>query len=543
MKSLIGTVVVLLAFGVSVAQDVRYFPQFADGAVGLIRYQTSLNFVNTSADTEIEFEFFDDAGKPTEVNLGALGGTAPSFRIPLRQGQVISVATPGEGLLTTGYVRLSAPQTVAGTVIYTGIDIQSGTVLFEAGVPAAYLRRECTVILDSVGNRNSGLALVVAPLSTTGKDTSVVHATLFDQEGQPVASADIELEAGQKVAKFIHELFAGHPEIVEQALEMEGSLSLVSESLPIAAVTLRQLVSLDPFPVSVPVLTTFPVAPRVVDSVRDSKERVMVLAPHPDDEALGCAGVLRRALKNGHQVLVVVATCGDAYQGAKRAFEESFPSRAYDRDGDNDFDMLDYGIMRSGETRAAMAAVGLQPSDVVFLGYPDAGIDNLWTSTEVYSSGFTGVAEVPESYDFVYHVGSPYQRDSILADIKGLISEFGPTVIYSPTDTDHHQDHWALAKFVNQALIELSHVRTWEAHFGYLIHWERNQDGWPSPSNLWVAPSGHAPPDVWVTLSTFDYSREEKRAVIDLYESQVFVGPDYLEGFAKDAEIFWLESW
>ena len=131
----------------------------------------------------------------------------------------------------------------------------------------------------------------------------------------------------------------------------------------------------------------------------------------------------------------------------------------------------------------------------------------------------------------------------MLADIKSLIREFGPTVIYSPTDTDHHQDHWALAKFVNQALIELAAVRTWKAHFGYLIHWERNQDEWPPLTPVWIPPGGHAPPDVWVTLSDFEYSRAEKTSVIDLYESQVFVGRDYLVGFAKDAEIFWLESW
>ena len=133
--------------------------------------------------------------------------------------------------------------------------------------------------------------------------------------------------------------------------------------------------------------------------------------------------------------------------------------------------------------------------------------------------------------------------DSILADIKNQILEFGPTVIYSPTDTDHHQDHWGLAKFVNQALIELAHVRTWKSHFGYLIHWEANEEGWPTSSSMWTPPSGHAPPDLWVTLSDFEYSREEKSNVIDLYESQVFVGRAYLVGFAKDAEIFWLESW
>jgi LmbE family N-acetylglucosaminyl deacetylase len=543
MKSLIRALVIVLALGTATAQGERYFPQFADGVLGEIRYQTTLKFINTGTDVEIVVEFFDDAGGPLNVSAGALGGTGASFHVSLQQGQVLSSITPGEGPLVSGYVRLSAPESVTGTVIYTGTDSQSNTALFEAGVPATYLRREVTVLLDSLGDRNSGLALVVSPSLAAGGNSSTIHATLFDQHGQPLASKDMELEAGQKVTRFIHELFAGDPEAVGRALEMEGSLSIVTENLPVAAVSLRQLVSTDPYPASVPVVTTFPVTPRVVDAVQDVTERVLVFAPHPDDEALGCAGVLRRALNNGDEVRVVVATCGDAYRGAKLAFEESFPSESYDRDGDNDFDMLDYGILRSGETLAAMAAVGLEPSDVVFLGYPDAGLDDLWRSSEVYLSGFTGVSEVPESYDFAYNVGASYQRDSILADIKNQILEFGPTVIYSPTDTDHHQDHWGLAKLVNQALIELTHVRTWKSHFGYLIHWEANEEGWPTSSTQWTAPRGHAPPDLWVTLRDFDYSRDEKSDVIDLYESQVFVGRAYLVGFAKDAEIFWLESW
>lgn len=543
MKSLIRALVVVLVLGTAAAQGARYFPQFADGILGEIRYQTTLKFVNTGLAAEIVVEFFDDSGEPLDVSAESLGGTGATFRFSLEQGQVISSISPGEGALKSGYVRLLAPESVTGIVIYTGSDMRSDTALFEAGVPATYLQREVTVLLDSLGDRNSGLALVVSPPLPGGGDSSTVHATLFDRQGEPVASKEIELSAGQKTATFIHELFSGDPETVEKALEMEGSLSLVSDSLPVAAVSLRQLVSTDSFPATVPVLTTFPVAPRVVDTVTDARKRVLVFAPHPDDEALGCAGVLRRALSNGDEVRVVVATCGDAYRGAKLAFEESFPSRSYDRDGDNDFDMLDYGIMRSGETLAAMAAVGLKMSDVVFLGYPDAGLDNLWTSSEVYLSGFTSVSEVPESYDFAYNVGASYQRESILADVKNQIQEFGPTVIYSPTDTDHHQDHWALAKFVNQALLELADVRTWNAHYGYLIHWEANEDGWPTSSGTWTAPGGHAPPDLWVTLSDFDYSRAWKTSVIDLYASQVFVGREYLVGFAKDSEIFWLESW
>lgn len=37
---------------------------------------------------------------------------------------------------------------------------------------------------------------------------------------------------------------------------------------------------------------------------------ILVFAPHPDDEVLGCGGVIARFVSGGHSVYVCVATCG-----------------------------------------------------------------------------------------------------------------------------------------------------------------------------------------------------------------------------------------
>ena len=42
------------------------------------------------------------------------------------------------------------------------------------------------------------------------------------------------------------------------------------------------------------------------------EDRVLILAPHPDDETIGTAGVLQQAKKAGAQVKVVCFTNGDA---------------------------------------------------------------------------------------------------------------------------------------------------------------------------------------------------------------------------------------
>lgn len=42
--------------------------------------------------------------------------------------------------------------------------------------------------------------------------------------------------------------------------------------------------------------------------------RLMILSPHPDDETLGCAGLIRRVKKAGGQVYVMIMTYGDEAQ-------------------------------------------------------------------------------------------------------------------------------------------------------------------------------------------------------------------------------------
>lgn len=51
------------------------------------------------------------------------------------------------------------------------------------------------------------------------------------------------------------------------------------------------------------------------DQVRSSSS-IVVFAPHPDDEALGAAGVIHKAVQDGLDVTVVVVTNGDGYQSS-----------------------------------------------------------------------------------------------------------------------------------------------------------------------------------------------------------------------------------
>ena len=108
-------------------------------------------------------------------------------------------------------------------------------------------------MVDSIGVRDTGLALLNPP----GSGTATITLRLYDQSFNLIDDETLSLAGGNHLPQFIKEFFRE----VEQASEMQGSLT-VSSDVPLVAVTLRQ--NDDPgiaFPSEVPTLATFPVIP------------------------------------------------------------------------------------------------------------------------------------------------------------------------------------------------------------------------------------------------------------------------------------------
>ncbi len=82
--------------------------------------------------------------------------------------------------------------------------------------------------------------------------------------------------------------------------------------------------------------------------------RFAVLAPHPDDESLGCGGIIAAACAAGHPPEVLILTDGAASHGGSRAWPP--PAVA---------------ILRAREVAAATQALGLPPHRLHRLGLPD----------------------------------------------------------------------------------------------------------------------------------------------------------------------------
>ncbi|WP_428485102.1 PIG-L deacetylase family protein [Rhodopila sp.] len=80
----------------------------------------------------------------------------------------------------------------------------------------------------------------------------------------------------------------------------------------------------------------------------------LILAPHPDDESLGCGGLIAACCAAGRPPLVAILTDGAGSHPQSHAFP---PARLR--------------ALREREARDAVAYLGLPPDRILFLGQPD----------------------------------------------------------------------------------------------------------------------------------------------------------------------------
>src|SRR5215471_18115695 len=106
-----------------------------------------------------------------------------------------------------------------------------------------------------------------------------------------------------------------------------------------------------------------------------SRDTIVVFAPHPDDEVIGCAGIIMQALARGARVKVVAITSGDGFPAAAAGVAH----KAVDQVSPYDFFAL--SRFRQMQSRTALGILGGKGDDLIVLGYPDGDLGNLYEST------------------------------------------------------------------------------------------------------------------------------------------------------------------
>lgn len=129
---------------------------------------------------------------------------------------------------------------------------------------------------------------------------------------------------------------------------------------------------------------------------------VMVVAPHPDDETVGCGGLIALARRRNIPVTIVVATDGTRSNAASLVAPAAL------------------GKTRSDELSRATKRLGVSSTDVIELAYPDLELDR--------------------------------HTSSLADDLRRIIVERCPKDVYVTCMADPHPDHAAASRAVRLAI-------------------------------------------------------------------------------------------
>ena len=144
--------------------------------------------------------------------------------------------------------------------------------------------------------------------------------------------------------------------------------------------------------------------------------RLLVIAPHPDDETIATGVLIQQVRAAGGVVQILLLTAGDNNPWPQRWLERRWHIGARDRQR--------WAQRRGEELRRALAALGTCPPTLQTLDWPDMGVTDMLLRS----------------------------RDSAVATMTDAIVRFAPDLIAMPALQDRHPDHSAAHILVRLAL-------------------------------------------------------------------------------------------
>src|SRR5438477_2296304 len=263
-------------------------------------------------------------------------------------------------------------------------------------------------------------------------------------------------------------------------------------------------------------------------------DRILILAPHEDDEVLGAGGVIQRALEGGAPVRVVYLTYGDHNEWAFLMYRKNpLLTPQVNRK---------MGMTRRREAIAAMASLGLTSDHLFFLGLPDDGTlpiwNNHWDHSPPFRSLLTHASMVPYSDAVCYN--RPHKGEEILAALESQLANFRPTRILVTHPLDSNPDHSAFFLYLQVALLDLRMRLSHTAVYCYPIHMGK----WPRPvfyrPQFWMTRPKilEQDPSPWWNFELTPDETQRKYKAIRINKSQMADHGYWLVAFARRNELF-----
>jgi len=138
----------------------------------------------------------------------------------------------------------------------------------------------------------------------------------------------------------------------------------------------------------------------VPDNMLNSGNRILVLAPHPDDETLGCGGTIALYAGMGKEVCAAIISKGEAVNVKAE----------------------DIADLRRKETYRAAEILKIR--QVIFMDFPDTALNTFY--------------------------------DEVKQGLRDLMQTFKPDIVFAPSPMDLHEDHVVVSRIAMSLMKEFS---------------------------------------------------------------------------------------
>jgi len=271
-----------------------------------------------------------------------------------------------------------------------------------------------------------------------------------------------------------------------------------------------------------------------VFSQEKNQERILVVAPHPDDEVLAMGGWLCDRTASGSEVWAVFMTDGEAYPKAarKRFKKPQFLLRAHD--------YRTLGKMRRIEAMESLKILKIPVERSFFLGYPNGLLNRLKRqrdSRQLVRSSTTRQRYGKSLIQGASRAIHGYCGSSLFRDVSRILELSKPDIILIPHPQDTNSDHRATFGIVSQILNNRGeHIKL----YGYLVHL--------ISSKFYPKPYGYRPDAGIVSPTGFPSPLEYfpsvqsiicKEKAIRCHKTQIKLGDGFLVSFIRKNEIYW----
>lgn len=207
--------------------------------------------------------------------------------------------------------------------------------------------------------------------------------------------------------------------------------------------------------------------------------RVLIVAPHPDDDVISAGGLIQRALAAGGQIRVLFLTNGESNPWPQRAQLRKWRITASDREG--------WAALRATEAVAGLHLLGAPADCAHFLRFPDQQLSSMARRGD----------------------------EAVGTAIANHAKDFQPSIAIVPSVFDFHSDHRAAAYFSHRA-IDPQLIAT------YVIHGEV------------------APQRTRFTIQLSEMEKRKKREAIGEHATQLLLSRERFLAYARATEHFYI---